>query len=110
MHASTRLPNISSRKLKPFVSAEELSRRPISCKMLQLDRLEEFGFSREAIEDMAEMINDDLFNLPPDRSIVMKTTTFLRPSRSWISLPRALALQMRAMMRQQRKHPIALKK
>ena len=53
-------------KLKPFVSAEELSRKADQLQDVALDRLEEFGFSREAIEDMAEMINDDLFNLPPD--------------------------------------------
>ena len=65
MHANTRLPNIFE-KLKPFVSAEELSRKADQLQDVALDRLEEFGFSREAIEDMAEMINDDLFNLPPD--------------------------------------------
>ena len=40
-------------KLKPFVSAEELSRKADQLQDVALDRLEEFGFSREAIEDMA---------------------------------------------------------
>lgn len=66
MHANTRLPNISSRSSSPSFRPRSFRARPIQLQDVALDRLEEFGFSREAIEDMAEMINDDLFNLPPD--------------------------------------------
>ena len=53
-------------KLKPYVSPDELAHKADELQDIALDRLEEFGFSREAIEDMAEMINEDLMGLPPN--------------------------------------------
>ena len=52
-------------KLKPYVSPDELARKADELQDIALDRLEEFGFSREAIEDMAELINEDLMGLSP---------------------------------------------
>lgn len=53
-------------KLKPYVSADELTQKADELQDIALDRLEEFGFSREAIEDMAELINEDLMGLSPN--------------------------------------------
>ncbi|WP_251198112.1 hypothetical protein [Anaerotardibacter muris] len=53
-------------KLKPYVSPDELAHKADELQDIALDRLEEFGFSREAIEDMAELINEDLMGLSPD--------------------------------------------
>lgn len=53
-------------KLKPYVSSDELASKADELQDIALDRLEEFGFSREAIEDMAELINEDLMGLSPN--------------------------------------------
>lgn len=53
-------------KLKPYVSPDELAHKADELQDIALDRLEEFGFSREAIEDMAELINEDLMGLSPN--------------------------------------------
>lgn len=53
-------------KLKDYVSADELSRKADQLQDIALDRLADFGFPREAIEDMAEMINSEMLSLPHD--------------------------------------------
>ncbi len=53
-------------KLEPFWSAEEMARHADQLQKLALDKLEEFGLSREALEDMAELVNQDIIGLPPD--------------------------------------------
>lgn len=53
-------------KLKPYVGSDELASKADELQDIALDRLEEFGFSREAIEDMAELINEDLMGLSPN--------------------------------------------
>lgn len=53
-------------KLRPYVSPDELAHKADELQDIALDRLEEFGFSREAIEDMAQLINDDLMGLSPN--------------------------------------------
>ena len=47
-------------KLEPFLSGEEIARCANELQDLALDRLEEYGFSREELQDMAEMISQDL--------------------------------------------------
>lgn len=53
-------------KLEPFWSAEEMARHADQLQKLALDKLEEFGLSREALEDMAEMVNQDILGITPD--------------------------------------------
>ena len=53
-------------KLEPFWSAEEMARHADQLQKLALDKLEEFGLSREALEDMAELVNQDIMGLTPD--------------------------------------------
>ena len=53
-------------KLEPFWSPEEMAQHADQLQRLALDKLEEFGLTREAIEDMAEMVNQDLMGITPD--------------------------------------------
>ena len=46
-------------KLEPYLTGEEIARCAEQLQRLALDRLEEFGFSRGELEDMAEMISQD---------------------------------------------------
>ncbi len=53
-------------KLEPYWSADEMAHHADQLQKLALDKLEEFGLSREALEDMAEMVNQDILGLPSD--------------------------------------------
>ena len=53
-------------KLEPFWTPEEMASHADELQRLALDKLEEFGLTREAIEDMAEMVNQDLLGITPD--------------------------------------------
>lgn len=46
-------------KLEPFLNGAEVADCAERLQNLALDRLEEYGFSREELEDMAEMISQD---------------------------------------------------
>ena len=46
-------------KLEPFLTGDEIAACANMLQNLALDRLEEYGFSREELEDMAEMISQD---------------------------------------------------
>lgn len=47
-------------KLEPYLNADEIAICADELQSLALDKLEEFGLSREDLEDMAEMISQDL--------------------------------------------------
>lgn len=49
-------------KLEPFLTGEEIAHCANELQNLALDRLEEYGFSREELQDMAEMISQDLLD------------------------------------------------
>ena len=49
-------------KLEPFLTGEEIAQHANKLQDLALDRLEEYGFSREELQDMAEMISQDLID------------------------------------------------
>ena len=49
-------------KLEPFLTGEEIAHCANKLQSLALDRLEEYGFSREELQDMAEMISQDLID------------------------------------------------
>ena len=55
-------------KLEPYLTSEEISEYASALQGLALDRLEEYGFSREELQDMAEAISHDF--LGADASIV----------------------------------------
>lgn len=50
-------------RLEPYLSVEEISKCAQQLQELALDKLEEFGLSREELEDMTEMISQDLMGL-----------------------------------------------
>lgn len=47
-------------KLEPYLTGDEIAACAGKLQNMALDRLEEYGFSREELEDMAEMISQDL--------------------------------------------------
>lgn len=49
-------------KLEPFWDTEEVARHADQLQQLAFDKLEEYGFDREAIEDMADMVNQDILD------------------------------------------------
>lgn len=53
-------------KLEHYWSPEEMAARADELQRMAFDKLEEYGFDREAVEDVAEMINSDLMGEGPD--------------------------------------------
>ncbi len=49
-------------KLEPFWDTEEVAHHADQLQQLAFDKLEEYGFDRDAIEDMADMVNQDLLD------------------------------------------------
>lgn len=47
-------------KLEPFWDTEEVARHADQLQQLAFDKLEEYGFDRDTIEDMADMVNQDI--------------------------------------------------
>lgn len=47
-------------KLEPFWDTEEVARHADQLQQLAFDKLEEYGFDRGTIEDMADMVNQDI--------------------------------------------------
>lgn len=52
-------------KLEPYLSADEVTQFAGKLQRLALDKLEEFGLSREDLEDMTDMISQDFFGMDP---------------------------------------------
>ena len=53
-------------KLEPYWNPDEVTEHADELQRLAFDKLEEYGFDREAIEDMADMVNQDLLDAAPD--------------------------------------------
>lgn len=53
-------------KLEPYWGPEEVSAHADELQRLAFDKLEEYGFDRDTIEDMADMVNQDMFDAAPD--------------------------------------------
>ena len=49
-------------KLEPFWDAEEVATHAEELQQLAFDKLEEYGFNRELVEDMADMVSQDLID------------------------------------------------
>lgn len=52
-------------KLEPYLSPDEVGQFAGKLQHLALEKLEEFGLSREDLEDMTEMISQDFFGFDP---------------------------------------------
>ncbi len=50
-------------KMEPFLSSQEIASCAEKLQMLALDKLEEFGLSREDLQDMTEMISQDFLGI-----------------------------------------------
>ncbi|MEG0096691.1 MAG: ribonucleotide reductase subunit alpha [Raoultibacter sp.] len=59
-------------KLEPYLTGEEMAHNAEALQRLALDKLEEFGLSRDEVEGMAEMISDDFLDLAGESSSLMK--------------------------------------
>lgn len=51
-------------KLEPYMTPEEVAQSAEQLQRLALDKLEEFGLTREDLEDMTDMISQDFLGLP----------------------------------------------
>ena len=56
-------------RLEPYLAPEEVARCADQLQRLALDKLEEFGLSREELEDMAEMISQDFLGIGEGASV-----------------------------------------
>ncbi len=50
-------------RLEPYLSADEISEHGEQLQHMALEKLEEFGLSREDVQDMADMISDDALSI-----------------------------------------------
>lgn len=72
-------------KLEPFLSSEEVAACAEQLQRLALDKLEEFGLTREDLEDMTDMISQDFLGIDSSRMMKVEhitlpqTTPSLRP-------------------------------
>lgn len=53
-------------KLEPFWQPDEVARHADELQRMAFDKLEEYGFDRDTIEDVADMVNKDLMEAVPD--------------------------------------------
>lgn len=53
-------------KMESFWSADEMMDHAEELQQLAFDKLEEYGFTREALEDMADMVSQDLMSVGPE--------------------------------------------
>lgn len=67
--------------LEPYLSTEEMELCARELQDLALDKLEEFGISRDDLEDMASMISDDLLGLGDSIIKVESLNSFSNPIR-----------------------------
>lgn len=69
-------------KLEPYLESDEIAACAEQLQRLALDKLEEFGLSREDLEDMTDMISQDFLGLEGARLVkVEHVTAPLRPAR-----------------------------
>ena len=64
-------------KLEPYLTGAEIAECAMQLQELALDRLEQYGFSREDLEDMAQSISQDLLG---DSAHVVKVESVSIPS------------------------------
>lgn len=75
-------------KLEPYLTGEEIAACAMKLQELALDRLEEYGFSREELEDMAETISQDFLG---DGAQVVKVESVSIPNMGMFGVPGASA-------------------
>lgn len=71
-------------KLEPYLTGPEIAECAMQLQELALDRLEQYGFSREDLEDMAQSITQDLIG---DGSHVVKVESVTIPNMGMFGVP-----------------------
>lgn len=66
--------------MEPYLSADEVSLCAEELQNLALDKLEEFGLSREELENMANMISDDLVGMGAMGDPIIKIDQIISPA------------------------------
>ncbi len=67
-------------RMEPYLSADELGTCAAQLQDLALDKLEEYGLSREELEDMTDMISQDLMGAAP--ASLLRVEHLTAPARS----------------------------
>lgn len=78
-------------KLEPYLTGEEIAACAQQLQDLALDRLEQYGFSRQELEDMAEMISQDFVS--GDGSVV-KVESIAIPNMGMFGVPAGAQAQV----------------
>ena len=65
-------------KLEPFLAADEVAACAEQLQRLALDKLEEFGLTREDLEDMTDMISQDFLGIEAPRLMKVEHVTLPR--------------------------------
>ena len=76
-------------RLEPYLSSDEASVCAEQLQGLALDKLEEYGLSREDLEDMTDMISQDFLGL--DAARLMRVEHVTEPSAAGVADPAAQA-------------------
>ncbi len=71
-------------KLEPYLTGEEIAACAGKLQSLALDRLEQYGFSREDLEEMAQMISADFGGADPS---VVKVESIAIPNAGMFGVP-----------------------
>lgn len=71
-------------KLEPYLTGEEIASCAYKLQELALDRLEEYGFSRQDLEDMAETISQDFLG---ENAHVVKVESVRIPNMNMFGVP-----------------------
>ena len=71
-------------KLEPYLTGEEIAECACRLQEMALDRLEQYGFSREDLEDMAESITQDFLG---DGAHVVKVESVSIPNMGMFGVP-----------------------
>ncbi len=75
-------------KLEPYLTGGEIAECAVKLQELALDRLEQYGFSREDLQDMAESISQDLLG---ENAHVVKVENISIPNMGMFGVPNVAA-------------------
>ncbi|HJH75346.1 MAG: ribonucleotide reductase subunit alpha [Gordonibacter pamelaeae] len=76
-------------KLEPYLASDEVAACAEQLQRLALDKLEEFGLTREDLEDMTDMISQDFLGIDAPRLMKVEHVTLPRSPRAALPDPEA---------------------
>lgn len=74
-------------KLEPYLASDEVAACAEQLQRLALDKLEEFGLTREDLEDMTDMISQDFLGIDAPRLMKVEHVTLPRSPRAALPDP-----------------------